>query len=549
MSRFALLQTIASLPPAYDQERSELGLQNLQRVAEQSAGNGSEIADFVSEVVRDPAGQALLAGVFGNSPFLSRALVREAAFLPKLFGQPAEATLADILATASDAWHDEVNAMSALRVARRRVALVVALADIAGIWSVDQVTEALSRFADAAVRAAVRDLLLQARNKGELDLYDDTVPERGSGLAIIGMGKYGAFELNYSSDIDIIIFFDQDLVNYTGKESAQACFVRLAKGLVRLLQEPTADGYVFRTDLRLRPDPGATPAAMSMLAAEQYYESLGQNWERAAMIKARAVAGDIIAGEAFLERLEPFVWRRNLDFAAIQDVHSIKRQIHSHRGHAEIAVEGHNIKLGRGGIRDIEFFVQTQQLIAGGRDPSLRDRTTAGGMRALSEAGWITADAAKEMMVAYRFHRRVEHHLQMIADEQTHSLPKSADGIDHVARFLGYADTATFRDDLLAQLGTVQQHYAALFETAPALSEGGNLVFTGTDDDPETLETLSALGFEEPANISTSVRGWHHGRYRAVRSARAREILTDLMPAILKAISGSASPDATCRPA
>jgi glutamate-ammonia-ligase adenylyltransferase len=314
---------------------------------------------------------------------------------------------------------------------------------------------------------------------------------------------------------------------------------------VRYLQEATRDGYVLRTDLRLRPDPAATPAAISMLAAEQYYESLGQNWERAAMIKARAAAGDIAAGEGFLARLEPFIWRRNLDFAAIQDVHSIKRQIHGHRGHGRIAVEGHNVKLGRGGIRDIEFFVQTQQLIAGGRDVSLRDRTTAGAMTALEAVGWITPEAAAEMMTAYRFHRGLEHRLQMIADEQTQTLPKMAEGIDHVARFLGYGETAGFRETLLGHLAAVERHYAVLFEAAPALSEGGNLVFTGTEDDPDTLATLAGLGYQQAAGVSSTIRGWHHGRYRAMRSARARELLTDLMPALLKALAETASPDAT----
>ena len=541
MVRLAMLEGMSSPPPPFDGERVNRGMEDLARAGDGEPG----LAEALATLVDAPGGRELLAAVFGNSPFLGRALVRDAGAIPELFGPPPDAAFDRLMAEVEAVPFEGADPMAALRRARRRVALLIALADLAGHWDIDRVTGALSRFADGAVQAAIRVLLLQAAAKGDLDLTDPARPELGSGLAIIAMGKFGARELNYSSDIDFSIFFDAEAVPYRGKEDVQACFVRLAKGLVRLLQQATGDGYVFRTDLRLRPDPAATPAAVAMAAAEQYYESMGQNWERAAMIKARAAAGDIATGEAFLERLQPFVWRRNLDFAAIQDVHSIKRQIHDHKGHKRIAVEGHNIKLGRGGIRDIEFFVQTQQLIAGGRDPDLRDRTTAGAMAALALKGWITEEVGEEMMRAYRYHRMVEHRLQMIADEQTHLLPASAEGIDHVARFAGYGETGEFRRDLLAHLECVQRHYAALFEAAPALSEGGNLVFTGSDDDPDTLETLAALGYAQPAGVSTTLRGWHHGRYRAMRSARSRELLTDLMPVLLRALARTVNPDAS----
>jgi glutamate-ammonia-ligase adenylyltransferase len=539
MTELTFLDGIDRLPSAHDGARAERGRQDIARRA---AASGEAPAAAVAALLAAPAGQALIDAVFGNSPFLGRLLLRETAFLPALFGRRPDNSAQELLAEAVTAGEPEQDAMALLRRVRRRLALTVALADIAGHWPLERVCGVLSDFADAAVRAGVRRLLREAALKGDLEL-DPLAPEAGSGLVVLGMGKLGAHELNYSSDIDLIVFFDRN-GPFRGGETAQACFVRLTQGLVRMLQHVTPDGYVFRTDLRLRPDPGATPAAVSLQAAEQYYESLGQNWERAAMIKARAVAGDLAMAEAFLARLVPFVWRRNLDFAAIADVHSIKRQIHDHRGHGDIAVEGHNIKLGRGGIRDIEFFVQTQQLIAGGRDPALRDRTTAGAMTALERAGWIAPAVGAEMLAAYRFHRTLEHRLQMVADEQTHSLPRTATGLDHIARFSGYAETGAFRADLLRQLATVQRHYAALFEAAPGLGEGGNLVFTGTEDDPDTLETLARLGYAQPRGVSATVRGWHHGRYRAMRSARARELLTDLMPALLKALAATASPDA-----
>ncbi|MGH6994338.1 MAG: bifunctional [glutamine synthetase] adenylyltransferase/[glutamine synthetase]-adenylyl-L-tyrosine phosphorylase, partial [Stellaceae bacterium] len=240
----------------------------------------------------------------------------------------------------------------------------------------------------------------------------------------------------------------------------------------------------------------------------------------------------------------PFLWRKHLDFAAIQDIHSIKRQIHAHRGGAAVAVAGHNIKLGRGGIREIEFFAQTQQLIWGGREPELRQRQTVPALDALAAAGHISRQTADDLAEAYAFLRRVEHRLQMIDDAQTHTIPADADGIRHLALFLGYATADVFAADLTRRLTTVESHYANLFEEAPSLAAPGNLVFTGSDDDPETLRTLTALGFADPGSVAGIVRAWHHGRYRATRSQRARELLTELVPALLRSFGASAAPDA-----
>ena len=539
------IDAIATCPPPHDRERVARASADLATAAAEADG---AVADAISTLSGDAAGAALLAAVFGNSPFLTRTLLRETAFLPALLSASAAESFAAILAAVEAAPRDaasQAEMMQRLRVARRRVALLVAMADIAGMWQAKRVVEALTAFADASVQAAVRWLLRQLHEKGDLALADPARADVGSGLAVIAMGKFGAHELNYSSDIDFVMVFDQDVTPYAGKDTPQASFIRLSQALVKLLQEATADGYVFRTDLRLRPDPGVTPTVISMMAAEQYYESMGQNWERAAMIKARAAAGDIPAGEAYLARLAPFIWRKNLDFAAIEDVHSIKSQIHAHRGLGRIVVPGQNIKLGPGGIRDIEFFAQTQQLIAGGRDPDLRERTTCGALRALASAGWIDDGVADALTECYWFHRKVEHRLQMVGDEQTHSLPDSDEGLTHIARFMGYDDRGAFEQELLARLNTVRGHYAALFQKSAPLAAGGNLVFTGTEDDPETLETLRGMGFERPDSVSAEIRGWHHGRYRATRSTRSRELLTKLMPALLATMAKTADPDAT----
>jgi len=499
------------------------------------------------QMAERPDGRQLLAAVFGSSPFLSQLLQTESDIAEAFVAQDAGSVLADLMAglEAETAAEGDASRMArALRRARRRAALVIALADIAGQWDLEQVTAGLAGFADLVLRLSINHLLRRAAEAGDLALPSLDRPSEGSGLVVLAMGKLGAGELNYSSDIDLILLYDRDKVEYRGKRTLQDCFVRITRNLVHLLQELTEDGYVYRTDLRLRPDPGSTPLAMSVLAAETYYEGMGQNWERAAMIKARAVAGDLDSGAAFLEHLRPFVWRKHLDFAAIQDIHSIKRQIHAVKGHREIAVGGHNIKLGRGGIREIEFFAQTQQLIWGGQRPELRLRATCQAIRALVEAGLVAAQTGEDLIAAYRYLRHVEHRLQMVDDRQTQTLPPEGPELDAIARFSGHADTESFAQTLLGVLGVVHDHYAELFEEAPSLSGPGSLVFTGTENDPETVRTLGELGFKDGASIATAVRALHAGRARAMRSARARELLTELMPTLLQALGRTAQPDA-----
>ncbi len=536
--------TPALLPRPGDGERARLGLKRWQEAAGQSGD--PDLAVFAASFADEPAGRALLAAVFGNSPFLGRCLLLDMATVPHLLTHGADAVFREVVnevrrSAAAEA--DNNRLMRTLRVARRRAALVIALADIAGIWTLDQVTGALSAFADACIDVAAAHLLCHAAEAGDLRLPSPADPARGSGLVILAMGKLGACELNYSSDIDLIVLYDRDKVDYRGSRTVQDFFVRLARDLLRMLQERTEAGYVFRTDLRLRPDPASTPLAMSVVAAETYYEGMGQNWERAAMIKARAVAGDIAAGELFLRRLRPFVWRKHLDFAAIQDIHSIKRQIHAVKGHRDIAVGGHDIKLGRGGIREIEFFAQTQQLIWGGRNPALRQPQTCEAIRALAEAGRVGARTADDMIDAYRFLRRIEHRLQMVDDRQTQTLPPLGAELEAFARFAGFAGAEVFAAELLRHLGNVEDRYAELFEEAPPLGGPGNLVFTGTDNDPETVATIAGMGFADGASVSNVIRGWHHGRYRAMRSTRARELLTEITPKLLESLARTPHPD------
>jgi len=482
------------------------------------------------------SGESLLDSVFGNSAFLGRLAIRETGALAQYFAAGPQTVLnaAILLAEAAGRADHEAQAMKELRIAKRRAALAIAMADIAGTWDVDKVTAELTRFADACVAGALRFLLAQTGN----------VAENDCGLTVLAMGKYGAFELNYSSDIDLVVFYDAEKFPLAKRGDPRGAAVDIVRGLVKLLSETTSDGYVFRVDLRLRPDAGATQVAISTDAALDYYEAMGQNWERAAMIKARACAGDPQTGAGMLAGLRPFIWRRYLDFAAIEDIQSIKRQIHAHVGHGKVAVAGHNIKLGRGGIREIEFFAQTQQLILGGRHPVLRVASTQGALDALVAEGRVEAEVGEDLKRDYRYLRMLEHRLQMIEDQQTHTMPDSEAGVAHVACFMGYERAGDFREALTSVLENVGSHYARLFESASDLaSTEGNLVFTGVEEDPETLKTLSAMGFREPAHASAAIRGWHHGRIRAMRSQRSRELLTKLIPTILKALAGAADPD------
>ncbi|MGE5516741.1 MAG: bifunctional [glutamine synthetase] adenylyltransferase/[glutamine synthetase]-adenylyl-L-tyrosine phosphorylase [Bacteroidota bacterium] len=506
----------------------------------------ADLARTMRELVGNSMAKALLSRVFGNSPFLTHCCMTEPAFLCRLLDigpDQACSNLTAELAAEAAAETDMARLMMHLRVAKRRTALLVALADIAGVWPLERVTETLADFAEAATRHALRFLLRREAAKGEFALPHPDDPERDSGVIVLGMGKFGARELNYSSDIDLIVFYDHEKLTYNGRRSLPECMIALTKDLVKLLDERTIHGYVFRTDLRLRPDPGSTPVAISLVAAETYYEGFGQNWERAAMIKARQVAGDQLSGDAFLKFLRPFIWRKSLDFAAIQDIHSIKRQINAFRGGHTIAVAGHNIKLGRGGIREIEFFAQTQQLIWGGRQPEMRCCRTLDALHALAALGHTDETVVTQLEEAYRFLRQLEHRLQMIDDKQTQTLPDAQSRLAELAAFMGFADVEAFSAALTSRLQVVETHYAKLFEDSPGLSAHGNLVFTGGENDPDTMRTITEMGFATADAVCSTIRGWHHGRIRATRSTRARELLTELTPALLGAMATTVSPD------
>jgi glutamate-ammonia-ligase adenylyltransferase len=490
----------------------------------------------------------VLGGIAESSPYLWPAVQAEPAQLLRLLGTDPVRSLDALLQktqTAAARARSQRALMRILREMKREAALLIALIDIGGVWTLPQITEALTRVADAAVGLAVDYLLRAAVQQKKIKSAHPNNPQCGSGYVVLAMGKMGAGELNFSSDIDLMVFFDVGVSLADDIEPAPF-FIGLTRDLIKILQTRTADGYVFRVDLRLRPDPSSTQIAISTAAALDYYESRGQNWERAALIKARACAGDVAAGEQFLHDLSPFIWRKYLDYAAIAHVHEMKQQIHAYRGHGEIAVEGHNIKLGRGGIREIEFFVQTQQLIAGGRHAELRGRGTVVTLSALTADGWLDEQARDELAAAYNFLRTVEHRLQMMADEQTHTLPATPEALDVFARFIGCSSRDEFADLLVGHLRKVERHYVRLFERASGLlAQQRQLSFESPERDGELFERLAQMGFRRAPEIVDAVRNWRSGAYRALRGEQARENLVDLVPVVLEQLSRAENPDAS----
>jgi len=477
------------------------------------------------------------------SPYLTQLSTRYDALFARAQSEDLDALIREECFSLPGAYASQGELMKHLRTAKSKLALLVAFGDLSGEWKLEQVTKALSDFADYTLSQTLDFLLHDAAKRGEITLPNTENPSVESGIIVLGMGKLGGFELNYSSDIDLILFFERDVLKYAGRSSEQKFMNKLAQDVVNIMQERTPDGYVFRTDLRLRPDPASTPPAINIQAAYNYYESVGQNWERAAMIKARPVAGDVAAGERFLQGLAPYIWRRSLDFAAINDIHSIKRQMDA-RGERNIRASGHNIKLGLGGIREIEFYTQIHQLIWGGRKPALRIRNTCDTLGQLVVEGLIDAATEQTLVHAYHFHRMVEHRLQMVNDAQTHTLPEGEAELENIARFAGYPGLASFEKDLLTELHAVHDIYAASFKSADDLGDQGNLVFTGVSSDPETVNTLQQMGYKQAETVCEIIMGWHHGSKRCTRTKRARELLTELMPSLLARLAQTANPDA-----
>ena len=473
------------------------------------------------------APEAAIAAAAPHAPYLRRLSERSAgldyqAAVKTIAGLPPDMPVADV--------------MAALRQAKAGVHLSLAAADLSGTLDVMEVTRRLTEFAGMALDTALKTALTA---KGLM----------AEGIYVIALGKMGAFELNYSSDIDVVALYERSRFD-GGKRDPGEAAQRAVREMVRIMEETTQHGYVFRTDLRLRPDPSSTPIAVSAEMADVYYEGQGQNWERMVWIKGRPAAGDLGAAQTFLDRMEPFVWRRHMDYWAIGDIQAIKRMINTKVGEEGLAGVSPDVKLSPGGIREIEFFVQTQQLILGGREPAFRDNSTLGALASLTAAKVVSAETAADLTTAYRALRNLEHRIQMRHDEQTHTVPADPAERESVAYLCGYGSLSDFDRDLLETRKCVQAAYDALFaqEDRAVSDDGlGNLVFTGVDDDPGTVETLGELGFSEPSAAIDTIRSWHRGRAPATRTPRGRELLTAILPGMLRAMSATGEPDEAFR--
>jgi glutamate-ammonia-ligase adenylyltransferase len=460
--------------------------------------------------------RALLEGTAGCSPYLAGLMARQADWL--------EGALEDDPGAAIDAVVDalepgaEADVGQALRLAKQRIALLAGLADLGGVWGLDDVTGALTRLADRATDVAIKTALIRDLERGKLPGHSDADLPDAAGLVVLAMGKMGAGELNYSSDIDLICLFDDTRFDAADLPVARMIFVKAVRRAMALLSDMTGAGYVFRTDLRLRPDPSATPVAVSFAAAERYYEGLGRTWERQAFIKARPAAGDIVAGKRFLREIRPFIWRRHLDFTTVQDAHDIRQKIRAHKGQPGAGLDGRNLKLCPGGIREIEFFAQIRQLIAGGREPKLRVRGTRKALSRLVELGWVAPGEAAALDADYVRLRELEHRVQMVQDAQTHHLPRSADDWQRLADFTGSGNVRALRAEITTLLARVHDSTEDFF--APA----------APDAPPPMSETAERL-----------VEEWQ--KYPALRSKRARGLFERILPRLLKGFDRAARPD------
>jgi len=453
-----------------------------------------------------------------HAPFLAGLIARH----DDLAGLLASGDMAAALAACASGKTMESDAFgSALRIERQRLALVLALADLAGAIPLEAVMARISGFADRALDAAIRHAIAE-RTPGE-------TPQ---GLAVLALGKHGGQELNYSSDIDPILIFDPETLPRRGREEPGEAAVRIVRRVIELIQARDGDGYVFRVDLRLRPSPEVTPVAIPLNAALSYYESSALPWERAAFVRARACAGDVALGERFLAEIRPFIWRRGLDFGTIGDMRAISRRIRDHHAAGQLFGPGYDLKRGRGGIREVEFFTQIHQLIHGGRDPSLRLPATLTAIAALAKAGWLGTGDAGVLADGYRVLRTVEHRLQMIDDRQTHSLPDDAAALDNVARLHGL-------DDGAALLDLLRPHVAAIGRLYDSLDAGD-----GRATAPAPDEGASLADFADPDRAAAIIAGWRSGGPRALRSPAARAALDALLGDLVRALARNGAPDA-----
>ena len=517
------------------QDHAEAGIDRLRDAA------AREGRDALRAALETHAGRVFFSFLCGNSPHLSLLLQRDLKLTQALLEEAPDAItgrVRDDLAGADPAM-DRDRLMTFLRRQRNRVAVLAAVYDCFDICGVMKCAELLSDMADHAVRLTVSHLLLDRVERGDLE----RPAGNRWGYFVLAMGKHGSRELNYSSDIDLIVLYDPESVGYTGSRTLGECFVRVTQDLIRILQSRTGDGYVFRTDLRLRPDPSSTPVAVTVDFALNYYQRFGRTWERTALIKARPVAGDLTAGAAYLERLSPFIWDEALDFTSVEEIRSVSQQIHDFHGHDAIRAAGHNVKLGRGGIREIEFFVHMHQLAYGGRNRRLRGSRLLPMLETLDREHHIMPRETAALRDAYLLLRRVEHRLQMVNDTQTQKLPESDEGLEHIAFFLGLDSAEELVRLIESVAGEVHDLYRTRFNVPEGERDLTAAILEGPDEHPDAVAKLAAAGFTRAPAAIEVLRGWAEGRHASTASERARTVIREILHEIVDALGRTPDPD------
>ncbi|MCY4306094.1 MAG: bifunctional [glutamine synthetase] adenylyltransferase/[glutamine synthetase]-adenylyl-L-tyrosine phosphorylase [Aestuariivita sp.] len=495
------------------------------------------LAELPHELTTNSVGE-LLYGVAGCSPFLGQLIRLNSSWLVDAIHQPSQTVLRDLINAISDGTDhvDWETLLRNLRIVRGRAALYIALCDLGGLWCLSDVTKGLSFLASNLTDFALDWIISDAiRQKKIPDISPKDVKNR-VGLFVIAMGKLGAQELNYSSDIDLICLFDQEKFEPINYAEARSQFIKSIRRLVKALSEWTVDGYVFRTDLRLRPNPSTTPVCMSMQAAQQYYVSVGRTWERAAHIKASPIAGDFEAGLRYLRSLESFIWKDPLDFAAIEDIENILRQIRIKKGHFSVsAVPGCDIKLSPGGIREIELFAQTRQLIMAGRLPVLREKQTINALAALRDEGAISVSMCQALTQTYIGHRTTEHRLQMIGDQQTQTIPVDDKVRACVAALDGWTNTRAWEEAIAERLETVHQVTESFFDASTRIPS--------QPDVTSGAEILATIDLKNPQAVNQMIQRWREGGISATSSERTQRLYHLLEPEIVKILSKADNPD------
>ena len=466
-------------------------------------------------MIKSPDFADAIARALGHAPFLRMAIEQQ----PDLVADLARGIVPD-----AAAFDPDLPIGVAMRRARRRESLIVAIADLAGALDLHGVTRRLTAFADRALDTAIRTEILERT--------PDADP---IGLAAIALGKQGSFELNYSSDIDPILLFDPATLPHRPREEPEEAAVRIGRRVVELLQARDGEGYVLRVDLRLRPSPEVTPIVLPVNAAISYYESAALPWERAAFIRARAAAGDLALGRHFLDAIRPFVWRRAVDFGAVGEIREITRRIRDHHAQGQAFGPGYDLKRGRGGIREVEFFAQIHQLIHGGRDPALRAPATMDALDGLAAAGRISGDEAATLKAAYVAFRTIEHRLQMVDDRQTHALPRAADALDNVAKLAGF-------DAGAALLALLEPHVVAVGGIYDSIDPPDTAALSSDND--SLARQIGAMGFADANTAVQLVERWRGGAYPALRSPAARQALEAVLPGLMAALGQAPDPRA-----